>query len=786
MSDKFRRTFPIRITMAEGEMPSAQKFNALATQARNGLNLIERGIGDPWGLSGDPFLVDYPLQLVNLARVIGQNQYLNPAIYPTTETIKYVDDLSIAYSGLSVGYLQFVPDVVPNGLGMIESDPGGMFDTNVTNEIDVLASGQYWIDQTTGKFRVYSGIVANTVIKYDVTPLNSWMRFKEVLPGVIPDPGQTNFTGVRFSTDGSDYFIHLPPREYLDPTDARYMPGNWPTADQVAWNLATTTGAPYRLFQETTTGLALAEAHYRYSLAPELTSGWSTINVGDMLPMGFLYLWDQNQKSAVTDCTFYKTADSWILKIQAPSMAATLSGLATGTDETAASYQSGYSVITPGASLAASVWNLQMQFLKHKHNNTAFDPLVNHDDLVGLDPPTSQYAGHSTTYPTYLPNWFTSNWSHDNHTSLLSRAGSQTTAGRERDPYNNAMLGHLLMANADTSGADNYIDGNMPNNSFGIYFGDVDGPHIHGLAGSGLWLSAGDSTLNLWEYPYLFLTNAMVILRSPNDMTLQTQDDCSMIIGDQLSIEATSIEVYSYSGTNITDEGDLSITVSSLILDTDHITLPTNTYVNLPTLTVFSGQQMFFWVDTQSEAIVNSDGLLAHTFENINTITETHWYGASQADNYFDVTYTGIALNNHVLQDLTGISDFPIGTYRLFQDPNQSGGGIIVPLHSLKNGYQVQSIAAGISHPDADNQDFVMQIYKQEHSTGTQTLIAGQTVAFPATGVHVSGFSYNFLADPDSYSYYLTIYSDTALASRFHSAKIVLTGKRLFPCNVTG
>jgi len=105
---------------------------------------------------------------------------------------------------------------------------------------------------------------------------------------------------------------------------------------------------------------------------------------------------------------------------------------------------------------------------------------------MNANPPNSGYTGtgpkgvaHNTVFPTHLPAWAPSYWPHDPHTGLLSRAGSQAS-GYERDKFNNAMLGHLVMANADTSGAENYIDGTLPDNSFRIYFGDVASPSIYG------------------------------------------------------------------------------------------------------------------------------------------------------------------------------------------------------------------------------------------------------------------------------------------------------------------
>ena len=53
MADKARKTFVLPVRMIDGELPTAAKINAIATQARNGQDVLERLIGDPWNQGGD-------------------------------------------------------------------------------------------------------------------------------------------------------------------------------------------------------------------------------------------------------------------------------------------------------------------------------------------------------------------------------------------------------------------------------------------------------------------------------------------------------------------------------------------------------------------------------------------------------------------------------------------------------------------------------------------------------------------------------------------------------------
>src|SRR5690348_1583381 len=77
MADKFRSTFPIPITFTEGEQPTSKKLNAISTQSRNGLAILERVIGDTWNQSGDVGTSSLPLHITNLARALGDQGALN-------------------------------------------------------------------------------------------------------------------------------------------------------------------------------------------------------------------------------------------------------------------------------------------------------------------------------------------------------------------------------------------------------------------------------------------------------------------------------------------------------------------------------------------------------------------------------------------------------------------------------------------------------------------------------------------------------------------------------------
>lgn len=486
MSDKLRRTFPVRVTHGDGEQPTGAKLNSISEQARNGLGVTERAIGDIWGQSGDAILSTTPLQIPNLARFAGENLHLNPAIFPTTQDFVFIDDLQIDNDDLTEGYFKFKP----KGSITIDSTSGSFVGSAKSREDLVIATGDWWSDSSTGKFRCFTPITGPEVLSYSVGTTDEWISFKEVVPGVIPDPDQTNFDGVRFSTSAGSYYIHLPPREAITYSDSRHAPVNWPSAAHVANNLAPVgVPTPYRMWQDPSIA-AMDYEHYRYSLPEELVTGWAGIGSGDRLPDGYMYLWNQSTNTVVEDAVFFKATDlptqKYRVRVEAPSL--DLGALATA-DETAASYSSGYSLITCGASLASAVWELKTQFLSHSHNNFGdHSPLISHSAIASVNPPTSTFTTHSSRYPTYLPAWAGSAWANDEHTSLLSRGGSQTDLARARDLNNNAMLGNLLLPNSvATAGV--FLDSANTNNSFKLFFGDVTGPSIYGASATEIAVS---------------------------------------------------------------------------------------------------------------------------------------------------------------------------------------------------------------------------------------------------------------------------------------------------------
>jgi hypothetical protein len=476
MTDKLRATQPLKISFANGEQPSGAKLNALATQSRRGSSVIEKAIGDLWAQSGDVIYNTHPLRIPNLSRAIGKNELLNPSVYPSEQTIQYTEEIGQKYDDQTEGYLAYPPTgTLPGDLDLTGISAAWV--TYKTTEAQVLIAGDFWIDPATGKWRCITPVVTGNQVKYNVDT-SYWTADEQTLPGIIPDPRQNEFTGCRISLSSGKYLLHLPPKRPLDFTGEEY-PNAYPASIDVTNNQASADGAPFKFFNDAVTAITGAtSSHYRYALPKAYQD--ATITSGDVVLDGAAYLFDLTTNTIITDVVFRKPTDvgqpSYVLEISSESF--DFSSLVTASEAEANYSSSNLVLVVCGASVSAWVKYLAILAMNHTHDNSTEGSLVSHTSLLNKNPPTSDFADHTTTYPTYLPAWSPSNWSKDDHTYLLSRAGAQATA-RKRDKYNNAMLGDFLIANADTSGADNYLDNVLPNGSFKIYFGDITGPSIY-------------------------------------------------------------------------------------------------------------------------------------------------------------------------------------------------------------------------------------------------------------------------------------------------------------------
>lgn len=470
MADKFRTTFPISITFGAGEQPTHQKLNAITYQARSGSTLFERAIGDPWNQSADEHLIDYGLQIPNLARIIGENASLNPILYSPGSNFWYRDYLADVgweydFVGSTKGRFKYPPHLNT----LVDFKPSGAFSgtrhTSLYSLLNSGSSGDYYIYER--YFWTYDEIESDDWVEYEVA-ISNWGRHGlNVLPGVIPDPRQTSFTACRISKTGNQYFLHLPPRCQLYGISGSEKPFALP--EYVTGNIDTSVPTPPDLphFWQFTDN-ALADEFYRYRLPYEIQN--AGLSAGDYIPDGFMYLWDQDEQTIIEDVRFKITGTSYILEIISETNSDVFEAKYSSSEISVAYSNTGVSLITVGAPIARSVQELATAFYAHNHGFCDVgEAVIEHGSLKNTDPPTTDATGQDY-YPSNIPAWHASRWINDDHISLLSRVGSQSSSSEYRDRYNNAMLGHLLLANMDEN---DYLDDDCDDGSYKIYFGNV-------------------------------------------------------------------------------------------------------------------------------------------------------------------------------------------------------------------------------------------------------------------------------------------------------------------------
>lgn len=506
MADRLRKTYPLKITFSSGEQPTSAKLSAISEQTRNGLTLVEYAVGDVWNHSGDSLLHTVPLQLPNLARMLGQNQYFNPAIYPLEETIKFKEFIGTKFANDVTGYLTYKPKT--GGDMDIYDQPGDVTGTAGSNQTDEYLVGRtaeeydYFISDDNGKFRVNFPLTdPATYCIYEIEPSADWFIDYEAFPGVIPDIRQEEFTSCRLEKNGTRYFLHLPPRRPLNFSSVQFdkpecEPQKYPASEDIAdvYNFADDTALPYRMWQSDGVN-ALAHQHYRYSLPKELRDAWSGMSPGDDYPTGILYLWDKDTDTIIDGIVFSKpavvyTGDSWVIEISSDAVDLD-TYVSSPDDETEASYNdTDLVLITCGTPAARSIWHLFTAMMNHGHNNEGHHTsTISHEDLANVDPPVATGNPHSSEYPSHLPRWPASAWMYDDHVSLLSRGGSQGSEDdTRRDENDNAMLGHLVLADQDDGGTGIFLD-DTPENTWRLYFGAVGGPSIYATTGDGIVVS---------------------------------------------------------------------------------------------------------------------------------------------------------------------------------------------------------------------------------------------------------------------------------------------------------
>lgn len=498
MADKLRKTFPIKITLANGEQPTASKLTAIATQAQNGLAIVESAIGDIWNQSGDSCfgVTDDAnsrkrLHVTSLGRGIGNLEKIQAEFDPISSDIRFYDKFTGHING-NVGVLHEKPNsVLTWSAHVVYSD----------SPLNADASGDVYYDSDTQKVFSYSPLASGDEPYFDVVS-EDFSANSNLTPNLLPPSSQTSsvgFGGCKVVAKDVDeagdpaegntrFYLILPPRV----TDTNH---NNPNVDDFSIGTSNNTSSslatdPKRYYWNKTTAIDTDadSVHYRYILPSVLDYG--SMTAGSRLPDGFLRLWDDNGGGnsvgrVVDSVAFYKpeTSDTdhgslynqtFVVEIDAPGYVVQLNALCSADDEyDPEDYNTGLRILTVGSSLSERVEELSRRMKDHNHSWPASESYISsrirHKDLINLDPDSNNDPFSLNSIDVRL---LKSQWQHDDHLQYLSRAGSQSwDIDNARDIYNNAFLGHFLIAST-LQGSLPYYN-NLTANSFSLYFGEV-------------------------------------------------------------------------------------------------------------------------------------------------------------------------------------------------------------------------------------------------------------------------------------------------------------------------
>lgn len=512
MADKMRTTFPIAVTFAEGEAPSSTKLSAIGSQAKSGLAIIERGIGDIWNQSGDSITSDYPLYITNLGRHMGAQRLLNARMVApdmTGTTSISITQSVVEFHDKTEILLDFPPTAASDSTLATSMTSLG-FTTRVATR-DLIDSATEWaVDVTNG--RVYLGSKlsnATTTVEYGVSsfpgdsPNESW--------NLIPNQAQDSWNGLKIvQISANKYWLVLPFRR--PPTlETGTIPDKRPASSGNSAQIASPSikryWGPSSSGYSYTAGVSDSRL-YRYSLPEIVLDMFDTPVAGQVIPNGLIHLWNVDTGTIVegltfrvpeSPITFVGSQVPWVIQVEGATLDSAFSGLTSSdASEAHAHYQSEFALICAGQSVAAEIAWLRDE-LSGGSRSVGMQKRTAHSDLGGNNP------AQQTRFPIATPPSFVEG---DDHSQYLSRRGSTSTLSARRDVYNNGMLGDLLMSATNSAGGYQNLIGNS----------------------NKIWFNAVTSGVNLYADPFGLISNAGFF----GDGNIEATGD--LIAGDDLIV----------------------------------------------------------------------------------------------------------------------------------------------------------------------------------------------------------------------------------------------------------
>lgn len=408
MADKMKKGITVRTTFVDGETPTGAKLNSITAQLEYALSEVEFAIGDihdeshPYSSSATSHLsqaygkrntsntavvgaATRPLDIANLARIIGPASNLNPYILTEAGNITEV---------VPTGVHQFSLEYPVDGdVSLITFSDASVFATLVAVG-QVSAAGQYSVSQD-GIVSCYTVTTGGTVT-YAINP-QEWGSGTNHQGGrfnVIPDPNQITAGGSGLSASAPD-------------SQGR-ITFTLPTVSHQQWTKA---GSSSTLTNE--------DPNYTKQLKlPEVIT--ENYSAGERIPQGFLYL-----KNVATG-EFYENATyDYISETSIRVGEADLTDAIARADD--------FVIVTVGTNLTSAVDDLRRK-ARHSHDRSWGEPFIEAASISGwtTDAGNSGQFGPSEIPGNYAPQY-------------LHRDGYQGSGIDHNVNDKNAMRGPLLM-----------------------------------------------------------------------------------------------------------------------------------------------------------------------------------------------------------------------------------------------------------------------------------------------------------------------------------------------------
>lgn len=445
-TDKFQDVFPNPPSFVAGEQPKGLKYSRWASQTDQGLESVEKAIGNMWAsfeIEGDP----YPILFASVARAIGSIDYINPYIPADIDVPSHTQATSIA-QGANELYMEVFPADVGSGAA-VEYPTGTWLTASTepaivpaqwqTNRSQLLVSGDWTHEgRVIFTFDTITGGASTITYEGYTADGDLGMGFS-VIPNISQmESGGTDACNVEELVDGGGetyYRVTLPTLQ-----KDKQLPDEASASDPIV-------GAGTVQFE--------LPAH-------------AQLVAGTEVPPGILMLWDAGDPfniqtaAPISDNAVYYALSATQFEIRNVE----LEGFTLGDNNTR------YFLVTMDSSLSAAVGLMWKRFLNHDHGRGSFVSALSHGNLADLTFRALDLDGVPLSYVKSYG--VASEIQNNDHPMYMYREGYQST---DLGTYYNAMVGNLCLASSDpTSFHNNLLDDSV---RLLFYNDSSDSPYIY-------------------------------------------------------------------------------------------------------------------------------------------------------------------------------------------------------------------------------------------------------------------------------------------------------------------